>query len=149
MFHVVCYKLRKPIFAVIQFVVFIHPDCLYRLTSSQEMAYTNFKVSVNSVRQRGLFLHLTQIIKEMFDFIAFKTHWPNDSCFKPCPTETVTNNLAEIQYPPLTDKHQFCIVCTFFSFNQICGDSNNSFLYLYQSSDNMVLTCQICKTNYL
>ena len=52
----------------------------------------------------------------MLGFIAFKIHWPNDACFKPCPTKTVNNNSAEIQYPPLTDKRWFCIVCILFHF---------------------------------
>ena len=48
----------------------------------------------------------------MLGFIAFKIHWPNDACFKPCHTKTFIDNFKVggkirqlIQYPPLMDKH--------------------------------------------
>ena len=52
----------------------------------------------------------------MFDLTAFEIHWSNDACFKPCPTKTVINNLAEIQYPPLIENRLFCILCILFHF---------------------------------
>ena len=52
----------------------------------------------------------------LFDFIALEIHSLIDACFNPCHTKTAIDNSAEIQYPPSTDKHWFCIVWALFHF---------------------------------
>ena len=119
MVHVVCYKLRKPIFDVIYFVVCVNQDWLFISLNFiiRDSICQLWEISVNSVFKPIAWSISTPNPNNkrditQFAFIAFKIDWPNDACFKPSLIKTFIYNFkvggkysAQIQYPPLTNKH--------------------------------------------
>ena len=84
----------------------------------------------------------------MFDFIAFKIHWPNMLVMNLVPLKLSSTIQQKFNICLWLINVGFVSHASNFIFNWIYGGSYNCFLYLYHCSDNMILAISVKQTTF-